>query len=145
MVFEPLAFNLQLLQVDTFFARFEDHSVAGVTSITELLEAGIKAEHLRQKTIASNLANIETPGYRRVQIRFEELLEKALKSARQTNITELEPEVYHPQDTPVKPNGNDVSLEGEIGQMIQNSLRHKAYVRLLNKKYQQIAQAIQTP
>ena len=50
-----------------------------------------------------------------------------------------------PMKTPVKPNGNDVSLENEVGQMVENSLRYKLYVKLLNKKYQQMESAIQTP
>ena len=39
-------------------------------------------------------------------------------------------------------NGNDVNLETEIGQMVRNSLLHKAYIRLLNKKYMQIERAM---
>jgi flagellar basal body rod protein FlgB len=42
----------------------------------------------------------------------------------------------------VKSNGNDVSLETEVGQMVKNTLRHKTYVRLLNKKYHQIELAM---
>jgi len=51
-----------------------------VTGITDLLEAGIKAEGLRQKAIAGNMANLETPGYRRIDVKFEELLAKVLDS-----------------------------------------------------------------
>ena len=39
-------------------------------SITDLLEVGIKAENLRQKTIANNIANLETPEYRRIDVMF---------------------------------------------------------------------------
>ena len=49
-------------------------------NIMNLLEAGIRAEELRQRTIASNIANIETPGYRRLDVRFEQSLAKALNS-----------------------------------------------------------------
>ena len=45
-------------------------------------------------------------------------------------------------DTQVKSNGNDVNLEMEVGQMVKNSLRHSAYVKILSKKYQQIQAAI---
>ena len=44
--------------------------------IVGLLESGIRAEETRQRTIASNIANLETPGYRRLDVRFEELLTK---------------------------------------------------------------------
>lgn len=112
--------------------------------IAELLEAGIRAENLRQKAIANNIANLETPGYRRLDVKFEELLAKALASPGDIDLKEIDAQLYQPQQTPVKSNGNDVNLETEVGEMIKNTLRHKALVRLLNKKYRQIELAIDT-
>ena len=111
-------------------------------SMIDLLEAGIKAEGLRQKTIAGNIANIETPGYRRFDISFEETLAKALGSSGTLDPDELEPEIYQPMNTPLRSNGNDVNLETEIGELVKNSLRHTAYVRILRKKFSQIQAAI---
>lgn len=116
-----------------------------MAKITELLEVGARVEQLRQKAIAANVANLQTPGYRRIDVRFEQLLAKAMESDNPSDIRELEPEFFNPMNTPVKSNGNDVTLEGEVGQMVENSLRHKMYVKLLNKKYQQMESAIQTP
>ncbi|MBP7051054.1 MAG: flagellar basal body rod protein FlgB [Phycisphaerae bacterium] len=110
--------------------------------IVGLLEAGIKAESLRQTAIASNTANIETPGYRRLDVNFEELLTKALKSSDAMDMEDLEPEIYQPLNTPVRSNGNDVNLEAEIGEMLKNSLRHTAYIRLLQKKFAQMERAV---
>jgi flagellar basal-body rod protein FlgB len=114
------------------------------TNIVDFLEAAIRAESLRQKAIANNIANIETPKYLRVDVKFEELLAKAMESPGSIDLKEIEAEVYQPKNTPVKGNGNDVSFESEVGQMIKNSLRHEAYVRLLSKKYKQIELAINT-
>lgn len=118
--------------------------MAQPVNIIDLLEAGLKAERYRQKTIASNIANIETPGYRRLDIKFEELLAKALKSSHTAAIDEIEPEVYQPLNTPVRSNGNDVNMEGEVGNLVQNSLRHTAYVRLMQKRFAQIEMAMGT-
>jgi flagellar basal-body rod protein FlgB len=112
-------------------------------SIMALIEAGIRAEGFRQKAIANNVANLETPGYRRVDVKFEELMAKSMDSSGKVDLNELEPQVYQPKQTPVKSNGNDVSLENEVGAMIKNSLRYKTYIRLLNKKYRQMELAIQ--
>jgi len=111
-------------------------------SIIELIDAGIKAESLRQKAIANNVANLETPGYRRIDVKFEEVLAKSLDSSGTVNLSEIEPEVYQPKKTPLKPNGNDVSLESEVGAMIKNSLRHTTFIRLLSKRYKQMEMAI---
>jgi flagellar basal-body rod protein FlgB len=113
-----------------------------VSDIVEYLEAGIKAENLRQKTIANNVANIETPGYRRVDVKFKELLAKALDSPGTIDLNELESQIYQPKQTAVKSNGNDVNLETEAGEMVKNTLRHKTYIRLLYKQYRQIEMAM---
>jgi flagellar basal-body rod protein FlgB len=112
--------------------------MSGPSNIVALIEAGIKAESLRQKAISNNVANLETPGYRRVDVRFEELLAKYLSSSGDVDLSKIEPEIYQPKQTPVKSNGNDVNFEVEVGQMIKNAVRHKALVRLLSKKYSQM-------
>jgi flagellar basal-body rod protein FlgB len=116
--------------------------MSGTNNIVDLIEAGIRAESLRQKVIANNIANLETPGYRRIDVRFEELLAKCLNSSGKVDLTKVNPEIYQPRETTVKSNGNDVDYEAEVGRMIKNAIRHKALIRLLSKKYSQIDQAI---
>ena len=116
-----------------------------VSNTASLLAAAIKAEALRQKTIADNIANLETPGYRRGDVRFEELLAKAMDSQGNVDVSKVEPNVYQPRNTPVKANGNDVNLETEVGEMIKNSLRHKTLVRLLHKKVRGLDAIINVP
>ncbi len=116
--------------------------MAKTTNIVEFLEAGIRAESLRQMAITNNIANLQTPGYRRLDAKFELALAKALDSSGAADLEQVKPELYRPRQTPVKSNGNDVNLEAEIGEMVKNALRYKTYVRLLNKKYQQMEAAI---
>ena len=118
--------------------------MAKTGDIAVLLEAGLRAESLRHRAIASNVANLETPGYRRVDVKFEELLAKVLASRGTVDLREIAPQIHQPKSTPVKSNGNDVNLEAEVGEMVKNTLRHRALVRLLNKKYSQIELAIST-
>ena len=113
-------------------------------SILSYLEAGIKAEGTRQKAIANNVANLNSPGFKRNDIRFEELLTKAIAGKSDTDISQLIPELYQPKSTPVKANGNDVALDMEIGEMVKNTLRHRTYMLLLKKKYQQLNEAMRT-
>ena len=107
-------------------------------NIFDSIEAALKAENLRQKAIASNIANLETPRYRSVDVKFEDMLDKAMQQADTTGTGDVEAELYQPGTTAVNENGNDVNLEVEIGKMVENTLRHKAYIRILNKKYQQM-------
>ena len=112
------------------------------TNIVDFLEAGLRAESLRQKAIANNVANLETPGYRSIDVKFKELLAKALDSEGQVDFSEIEPQIYLPKQTPLNSNGNDVSLEAEVGKMVKNSLLHTTYIRLINKKYRQMELAM---
>ena len=70
-----------------------------VNNVTDLLQSGLKAETLRQKAIAGNVANMETPGYRRADVRFEELLAKALQSSDDEDV-DIAPEIFQPRQTP---------------------------------------------
>ena len=51
------------------------------TPITDLLAAGLTATSMRGKTIANNIANMSTDGYRRYDVQFEQLLANELKSS----------------------------------------------------------------
>ncbi len=116
--------------------------MSNTSNIIDFLEAGLRAEGLRQKAIASNIANLQTPGYRSIDVKFGELLTKAMESDGSVKLSDIEAQVYQPGITPVKSNGNDVNMEVEIGKMVKNGLRHTAYVRLISKKYQQMEMAI---
>lgn len=116
--------------------------MSSINNIFDVIQSGINAESLHQKTIASNVANIQTPGYRRVDVQFKEMLAKALESPGNTDMNDIEPEIYQTMNTPLNEKNNDVNIEVEIGEMVKNTLRHKTYVRLLQKQYQQIDLAI---
>jgi len=117
--------------------------MAGDMNVIGVIEAGIRAEGARQKAIASNIANLNTPGYRRSDVRFEELLSKAMTRNDIARAGEIEPEFLQPMTTAVNINGNDVSLDAEVGEMVKNTLRHRAYMAILKAKYNQMRQAIQ--
>jgi len=112
--------------------------MANDLNILNYLEAGIKAEGSRQKLIANNVANMNTPGYRRTDIRFEEILAKAIETKGKIDMSGFKPEIYQPKTTSLKSNGNDVHLETEVGSMVKNSLKHSTYIKLLKKKYEQM-------
>jgi flagellar basal-body rod protein FlgB len=112
------------------------------STVMDLLTAGMRAESLRQQTIANNIANINTDGFRRSEINFEEVLEKALDKQGSFDPDTLSSEVFQPEDTPINEFGSDVGLDTEVGEMAQNSLRHRTYMLVLKKKYQQMDEAM---
>lgn len=112
------------------------------TDIVSYLEAGLRAAGTRQRVIADNLANQDTPNFLRNAVDFETLLQSALKSGGELDPKEVAPQIYKPGNTPKKKNGNDVLMEMEIGDLIKNAGRYKAYARMLNKMFRQMELAI---
>lgn len=115
------------------------------STVINLLEAGMRAEGLRQQTIARNIANMNTEGFRRSDINFEQALEKALGQSGEPDAEKLEIETFQPLTTSINEHGNDVSLDTEVGEMVKNSIRHRAYMLVLKKKYTQMDEAMKTP
>jgi len=111
-------------------------------TVMDLLVAGMRAEGQRQQLIANNVANINTDGYRRLDHNFEEVLAKAIDKNGSLDPEKLDYEPYQPLSTKINAQGSDVNLDHEVGEMVKNSLRHKTYMLLLKKKYQQMDEAV---
>jgi flagellar basal-body rod protein FlgB len=116
--------------------------MANDMNIISYLEAGIKTEAMRQSAIANNVANMNTPGYRRVDIKFNEVLAQKIAAGEALKADEAEPELFEPRKTALSPDGSDVTLDTEVGELVKNSIHHKMYTRLLAKKYQQYDMAM---
>jgi flagellar basal-body rod protein FlgB len=121
--------------------------MASQPSVVDILDAGLRASLMRQKVVANNLANVDTPGFRRNDVEFEDVLANALDSP--TGLTkqecqELTGTLRKPMNTPVKANGNDVNLDLEVGELLKSASRHKTSLRILNKLYKQMEMAMQS-
>jgi flagellar basal-body rod protein FlgB len=109
----------------------------------EILEAGMRATNLRQKVIAQNIANLDTPGYRRKTVEFESLLSKAIQSGDSSEAAKVEPTVTEDPDADPDGGDNGVDLDVEIGDMIKSGGAYKTYVRMLARLYRQMDMAMQ--
>jgi flagellar basal-body rod protein FlgB len=87
----------------------------------------LDATALRQEAIANNIANLETPGYKRLDIShtFQTELEHACASGNPEQINTLKPTLApDPNAKSSSRDGNTVHLENELMQMNQNSMTH---------------------
>ena len=90
----------------------------------------------RQKLVASNIANADTPHYRTQDIDFQfELI--AAKEARS------EPDVIGVPGLLVKNDGNDVSLDREARLLAENAIRFNLASTLMRGQLKAIRNAIQ--
>ncbi|MCK6445919.1 MAG: flagellar basal body rod protein FlgB [Planctomycetes bacterium] len=97
--------------------------------LSQLLSASVR----RQEVVMGNIANVNTPGYTRRMVRFEEAVRKALESGRDP--TTVAPEIELDLVTPARADGNNTSLELEMHALRENKLLYDSYAAILTAKY----------
>ena len=114
---------------------------------TNWLIKGLDAAMLRQQVTAHNLANLNTPGFQRSDVSFEEELARAKAKSDTKLLRTHEKHFPLPQDPDLAPriktdtttvrriDGNNVDLEREMLNLVSNQLRYNAYVQRLNKRF----------
>lgn len=103
------------------------------------------ATALRQEAIASNLANSETPGYKRLDVApsFKAELNQAINAGSSDQIGRLSPQLAV-DDTAISHgrDGNTVQMEDELLKMNQNGLAHAVEAKILTSSLMRIRLAI---
>jgi flagellar basal-body rod protein FlgB len=100
---------------------------------------------LRQNAIASNIANLETPGYKRLDVApaFNSQLERACAARDPQQIAALQPQLAVDASAPtVSPDGNTVNLESELLAMNKNSLANTLQTQLITTDFYRLRMAI---
>ena len=93
------------------------------------LERAISGASLRQSVLANNLANAETPGFRRMDVDFHDALAQAMGSADSATI---EATTFSPQQDQqtMRADGNGVDIDVESANMAKNGLEYEALVSI---------------
>lgn len=105
----------------------------------------LDATAMRHEAIASNLANVATPGYHRVDLAptFDEEFRQALGSGDVAALNRLQPKIQPDPSARVEgPNGNSVQLEDELMYMSQNMMAHSLNVQIVNGAIDRLKMAI---
>jgi flagellar basal-body rod protein FlgB len=105
----------------------------------------------RQKVIANNLANINTPGFKRSTVQFEKVLQESiangkyngvrLKTTNPKHITVNKSDsfpVVTDQSTGMRNDGNNVDMEQEVAQLTKDTLLYYSLVQLVNQNFSQL-------
>jgi len=107
----------------------------------------------RQKTIAQNMANIQTPGYKAKDIDFEKVLENQKSLASQLAKTDSrhlsgrfqEKKSYIVEDNSpeLKSGVNNVDVDKEMVKSAENQLYYMANAKILAGKFKALRSSIQ--
>jgi len=110
----------------------------------------------RQQIVASNIANIDTPGYKTKDISFHATLEQLLapnplplRTARpehnpmaELRFAPVEPDVFEVPGLQTRPDRNNVELDREMLKLGQTSFGYSMMIQLLKGKFRTIATSI---
>jgi flagellar basal-body rod protein FlgB len=89
----------------------------------------------RQKLVASNIANADTPGYQTQDIDFQfEFM---------SMVNGQQPQTIDVPDLPSKVDGNNVNVDREARMLAENALRFNVASTLLRSRLRNVQEAIQ--
>jgi flagellar basal-body rod protein FlgB len=106
-----------------------------VDRITNQIEHYMDLLSARQKLVASNIANVDTPGYTTKDIDFQFEFMSLTEGA--------SPNVIEAPDLAVKNDGNNVSMDREARLLAENALRFNLASSLMKTQLKLINSAIQ--
>lgn len=100
----------------------------GLFDLTDLaLQQGMSGAGFRQQLLANNLANVNTPGFKRSDVDFQSSLASALNE--NDPETALDSVDFAPQvdtTTSMRADGNNVSADQELASMTENATQYEA-------------------
>jgi flagellar basal-body rod protein FlgB len=103
------------------------------------LHTALSGLSLRQRVIADNIANIETPGYQARRVQFEDALQNAVGAG--TSPAEVAPSIGKSLE-PTRENGNNVNLDRETLLNIDTNLRYQLGIRAVDDRFGLLKEAI---
>ena len=99
------------------------------------------ATAMRQRVIGQNVANVNTPGYQRSEVSFEDQLKKMLDDG-DVDLTSLDPQVLTTRGLTNRSDGNNVDIDIEMGQLSKNELLFETYSQILAAQLGMVRAAI---
>jgi flagellar basal-body rod protein FlgB len=110
-----------------------------VDSTQQLLEAAMRGSWQRETALTSNIANADTPGYKRQEVNFESELQSAMNSGEALEQVQFTTEVQPEEDGP---NGTSVSVDQESAKLAENGLDYQALTQVLSTRNSIMSAAI---
>ncbi|ABZ84774.1 flagellar basal-body rod protein flgb, putative [Heliomicrobium modesticaldum Ice1] len=128
------------------------------TPILRSLEKGLDAASTRHQVIADNLANVDTPGYKRKEVQFEDELaavidrEASGMTGKRSDprhiplnggIGDLSVRVVTQESESFRNDGNNVDVDREMALLAKNSLWYNGMINTISHKLSGIKNVLQ--
>jgi flagellar basal-body rod protein FlgB len=107
--------------------------------IPSSLERYLELATDREQTVTSNMANVDTPGYRTKDLNFQQEMARASNVAGDAELTPVLSEVHGLLQ---RPDGNNVNLDREGLLLAQSQLQYQMGIQLVKGRFHQLLSAI---
>jgi len=111
----------------------------------QTLRALLDVSFARHAALAGNVANVNTPGYRRQDASpvFQQELTRAIEARDVSKLHSLVPQIgIDSSAAPARMDGSNVNLEREMVEIAKNSAQYEVSAALISKRYQMLRAAI---
>lgn len=125
---------------------------------TKVIEKSLDASLLRNEAIAQNIANVDTPGYNRKTVSFEEQLRNALSNNSNfvgkrthpkhipigsTSIDDIKINITEDKsDLDMRLDGNNVDIEQEMALMAENHIKYEVLIQRMTGTFNRMKSVI---
>ncbi len=124
---------------------------------SSILEKSLNASWARNDVISQNLANVDTPKYKRKDIAFEEILNDSMgRTSLEGNVTDkrhieintrdvnkVEPTLVEDNsNSSMRIDGNNVDIDSEMANLAKNQIKYNALIQMINSNYSKIKNVI---
>lgn len=118
-------------------------NVSKSQAVYDLLKQGLDTSSLRSKVIANNISNLNTEGYKRYYVSFEDALKEKtqdieMKTTKEKHMKDNDTnnpiKVEQDTTTSTRQDGNNVDLDNEMVNQAANNLMYDALVSQINNK-----------
>jgi flagellar basal-body rod protein FlgB len=107
------------------------------------LERALSGSALRQQAIAQNIANVNTPGYRRQDVDFQSALAAAWNGGEQS-VEGVTPQTEADTTAVMRADGSSVDIDQEAATQAQNGLQYEAVSTVMKTRIAILKSAIGT-
>ena len=121
-------------------------------SYINILDKAADASWVRESLIANNIANNDTPGYKRQDIDFQSVLKNELSNYKymnldqkinNVNLSRLNPQVYTDHGNfSYRLDGNNVDIDTEQVELASEQIKYQALTQSITSEFQRLQTVI---
>ena len=126
---------------------------SNIYDYVNVLDKAADASWMRQEAISNNIANVNTPGYKRQDVAFEDSLQEAISNSRYrsidekvANLSKADLRIRSYTDSSgfsYRLDGNNVDIDTENAALARNQRKYNALVDSINHEFSVITAVTQ--